>query len=66
MASKKKIDFLRQVEQNKDENSVPPVKLYVRNKVLSSIDEVFVKLFLDSYVVKFIVIILYSKLLAGQ
>lgn len=32
MASKKKIDFLRQVEQNKDENSVPPVKLYVRNK----------------------------------
>lgn len=33
MASKKKIDFLRQIEQHRDENSVPPVKLYVRNKV---------------------------------
>lgn len=33
MASKKKIEFLRQTEQNKDENSVPPVKLYIRNKV---------------------------------
>lgn len=33
LASKKKIEFLRQVEQHKDENSVPPVKLYVRNKV---------------------------------
>ncbi|KAK7590876.1 hypothetical protein V9T40_002489 [Parthenolecanium corni] len=32
MASKKKIDFLRQIEQHRDENSVPPVKLYVRNK----------------------------------
>lgn len=66
MASKKKIDFLRQVEQNKDENSVPPVKLYVRNKVLPSIDEVFVKLFFDSNVVEFIVIILHSNLFAGQ
>jgi hypothetical protein len=33
MASKKKIEFLRQAEQNKDENAVPPVKLHVRNKV---------------------------------
>jgi len=34
LSSKKKIDFLRQIEANKDENNVPPVKLHVREKVL--------------------------------
>lgn len=33
LASKKKIEFLRQVEASKDENSVPPVKLHTREKV---------------------------------
>lgn len=33
LASKKKIEFLRQVEASKDENSVPPVKLHTRDKV---------------------------------
>lgn len=32
LASKKKIEFLRQVEQHKDKGSIPPIKLYVRNK----------------------------------
>ncbi|XP_067013415.1 FACT complex subunit spt16 isoform X2 [Anabrus simplex] len=32
LASKKKIEFLRQVENSKDENSVPPVKLLVRDR----------------------------------
>ncbi|XKL65902.1 hypothetical protein PGB90_009322 [Kerria lacca] len=32
MASRKKIDFLRQVEQHKNEIAVPPIKLYIRNK----------------------------------
>lgn len=33
LASKKKIEFLRKVENGKDENSVPPVKLLVRDRV---------------------------------
>ncbi|KAK7862745.1 hypothetical protein R5R35_002513 [Gryllus longicercus] len=32
LASKKKIDFLRQIENGKDENSVPPVKLLTRDR----------------------------------
>lgn len=34
MASKKKIEFLRPAEQKNDENSIPPVKLFVKNKVV--------------------------------
>lgn len=33
MASKKKIQFLREANQHQDENGVPQVHLYVRNKV---------------------------------
>ena len=34
LASKKKIEFLKKLENNKDENnSLPPVKLLVRDKV---------------------------------
>nr|CAD7196229.1 unnamed protein product [Timema douglasi] len=32
LASKKKIEFLRQIETNKDENDVPPVVLHVRDR----------------------------------
>lgn len=32
LSSKKKIEFLRQIEANKDENNVPPVKLLTREK----------------------------------
>lgn len=32
LASKKKIEFLRKVENGKDENSVPPVKLHTRDR----------------------------------
>ncbi|XP_026285652.1 FACT complex subunit spt16 isoform X1 [Frankliniella occidentalis] len=32
LSSKKKIEFLRQIEANKDENNVPPVKLLTRDK----------------------------------
>lgn len=32
LAGKKKIEFLRQIEANKDENNVPPVKLLTRDK----------------------------------
>lgn len=35
LSSKKKIEFLRQIEANKDENNVPPVKLLTREKVLN-------------------------------
>lgn len=34
LSSKKKIEFLRQIEANKDENNVPPVKLLTRDKVI--------------------------------
>ena len=34
LASKKKIEFLRKLEnQNSDETKVPPVKLYIRDRV---------------------------------
>lgn len=33
LASKKKIEFLRQASNGSDENSVPPVKLLVRDRV---------------------------------
>nr|CAD7575776.1 unnamed protein product [Timema californicum] len=33
LASKKKIEFLRQIETNKDENDVPPVVLHVRDRL---------------------------------
>ncbi|XP_063216502.1 FACT complex subunit spt16 isoform X2 [Bacillus rossius redtenbacheri] len=32
LASKKKIEFLRQIENSKDENDVPPVKLHIRDR----------------------------------
>lgn len=33
LASKKKIEFLRQIENGKDESEVPPVKLLIRDRV---------------------------------
>lgn len=33
LASKKKIDFLKQIENNETDNEIPPVKLFVREKV---------------------------------
>ncbi|GBP65134.1 FACT complex subunit spt16 [Eumeta japonica] len=32
LASKKKIEFLRQIENGKDESDLPPVKLYIRDR----------------------------------
>ncbi|KAL0272878.1 UNVERIFIED_CONTAM: hypothetical protein PYX00_005698 [Menopon gallinae] len=32
LASKKKIDFLKQIENNETDNEIPPVKLFVREK----------------------------------
>lgn len=32
LASKKKIEFLKQIENNKDENTVPPLHLHVRDR----------------------------------
>ena len=40
LSSKKKIEFLRQIEANKDENNVPPVKLLTRDKVRSQLDQI--------------------------
>lgn len=37
LASKKKIEFLRQIENGKDETELPPVKLLVRDRVSSII-----------------------------
>lgn len=39
LSSKKKIEFLRQIEANKDENNVPPVKLLTRDKVTFLVKE---------------------------
>ena len=36
LASKKKVDFLRQIEVSKDDGGVPPVKLHVRDRVCIS------------------------------
>lgn len=33
LASKKKIEFLRQIENGKDESELPPVKLLIRDRV---------------------------------
>lgn len=33
LASKKKIEFLKQIEGSKDENGLPSVKLHVRDRV---------------------------------
>lgn len=33
LASKKKIEFLRQIENGKDEPDLPPVKLLIRDRV---------------------------------
>lgn len=34
LASKKKIDFLKQIENNEGDGDVPPIKLLVREKVI--------------------------------
>lgn len=36
LASKKKIEFLRQIENNKDENNVPHLHLLTRDRVSSA------------------------------
>lgn len=33
LASKKKIEFLKQIENGKDETDLPPVKLLIRDRV---------------------------------
>ena len=33
LASKKKIDFLKQIENNESDGDVPPIKLLIREKV---------------------------------
>lgn len=33
LASKKKIDFLKQIENNESDGEIPPIKLLVREKV---------------------------------
>lgn len=38
LASKKKIEFLRKVENQKTEEGVPPVKLFVRDRVSTCIN----------------------------
>ena len=43
LASKKKIEFLRQIENGKEESELPPVKLLVRDRV--SIKDYFLYLF---------------------
>lgn len=38
LASKKKIEFLRQIENGKEESDLPPVKLLIRDRVSKGIN----------------------------
>lgn len=53
LASKKKIEFLRQIENGKDESELPPVKLLVRDRVTNiNIDVEFISILQIHYTVR--------------
>lgn len=56
LASKKKVDFLRQIENSKDDSGLPPVKLHVRDRVCISV----LFFYMNACVVKYLKLAVYS------